>query len=220
MVDVPPVEQVRTLEDLLALLPSPVDGQRFLLGVAGSPGAGKSTVAQALAEAVGATYLPMDGYHLADVELARLHLLDRKGHPDTFDPYGFAQLLGRLRQRPAHVVYAPAFDRVLEQPLAGAVPIAPSADLVITEGNYLLLDQPSWREVRRQLDEVWFVDVEDNLRRSRLLERHIRFGKSESQARDWIRDVDEPNAEQIQASRSRANRVIDLSSWEAAPTLT
>jgi pantothenate kinase len=219
MLDVPPVEQVRSLEDLLALLPSPVDGQRFLLGVAGSPGAGKSTVAQALARAAGATYLPMDGYHLADVELARLHLLDRKGHPDTFDPYGFAQLLGRLRQRPDHVVYAPAFDRALEQPLAGAVPIAPSADLVITEGNYLLLDQPAWRQVRHQLDEVWFVDVEDNLRRSRLLERHIRFGKSQSQAHDWIRDVDEPNAERIQASRSRADRIIDLSSWHADSTI-
>jgi pantothenate kinase len=208
-------EHVQSLGDLLALLPKPAPGQRILLGIAGSPGAGKSTAAQALATAAGAAYLPMDGYHLADVELARLNLLERKGHPDTFDPYGFAHLLARLRQRPDHVVYAPAFDRTLEQPLAGALPIPPSADLVIAEGNYLLLDQPCWQQVRRHLDEVWFVDVDPALRHSRLLDRHTRFGKSASEARNWIRDVDDPNAELIQASRSRADRVLDLSSWQA-----
>src|SRR5690348_290690 len=127
---------------------------RRMIGIAGAPGVGKTTYAVALAAGEGGVHLPMDGFHLADVSLERLGLRDRKGAPETFDAWGYAALLGRLRSRPAEVVYAPAFERDLEQPLAGAIAIDPSAEVVVTEGNYLLLDTPEWRAVRAQVERV------------------------------------------------------------------
>lgn len=123
----------------------------------GAPGAGKSTFAATLAAAYDGVVVPMDGFHLADVELERRGHLDRKGAPETFDAEGYAALLGRIRSRPAHPVVAPRFDRSIDQPVEGAIAVPPEADLVVTEGNYLLLDEPRWREVRAQLDEVWHV---------------------------------------------------------------
>ena len=153
------------------------DGRR-IVGIAGAPGAGKSTLAAWLVAHVGvrATGVPLDGFHLADVELRRRGLLDRKGAPETFDAWGYAALLARLRARPDPVVMAPGFERDLEQPLAGAVAVPPEADVVVTEGNYLLLDDPAWEAGRRLLDEVWFVRTHDPVRRERLVARHAAFG--------------------------------------------
>jgi pantothenate kinase len=155
----------------------------------------------------------MDGFHLADVELARQGLLDLKGAPETFDPLGYAALLGRLRSRQA-TVYAPGFDRDLEQPLAGAIAVPPSVQVVITEGNYLLLDHPHWREVRACLDEVWHVRCDDRVRRERLVARHVEFGKVLADARAWVARVDEPNARLVEASADRADRLLDLTRWQ------
>jgi pantothenate kinase len=190
-------------------------GRRRLLGIAGAPGAGKSTMAVAVAGAVpGSVVVPMDGFHLADAELRRRGILDRKGAPETFDGWGYAALLGRLRTHPDHVVMAPAFERELEQPLAGAVPVPPAAPLVITEGNYLLLDESPWREVRAQLDVVWLVRTEDPLRKRRLAARHVEFGKSEEGARAWVERVDEPNTRLVSAdSAGAADLVLDLTAW-------
>src|SRR5690242_7131199 len=128
-------------QELLSLLPAAAGGQRVLLGLTGAPGVGKSTLAAHLASLLpDSAVVPMDGFHLADVELARRGLLERKGAPETFDAWGYAALLARLRARPPHVVMAPGFDRDLEQPLAGAVAVPPTAAFVVTEGNYLLLD--------------------------------------------------------------------------------
>jgi pantothenate kinase len=197
--------------ELDALLP-PGHGRR-LLGISGAPGAGKSTLAAALATSYGAVVVPMDGFHLADVELDRRGLRDRKGAPETFDGHGYAALLARLRTAPDHVVMAPAFERDLEQPLAGAVPVPPSAGLVVTEGNYLLLDEEPWRSVRAQLDAVWHVVVEPALRDRRLVERHVRFGKSPEAARAWVDRVDGPNGVRIEAAAARADVVLDLTDW-------
>ncbi|WP_238993490.1 nucleoside/nucleotide kinase family protein [Nocardioides caldifontis] len=190
----------------------PVPGGRVLLGIAGEPGAGKSTLAAAVAEAYGAraAVVPMDGFHLADVTLDRLGLRDRKGAPETFDPWGYAALLGRLRAHPDHPVYAPAFERVLEQPLAGALVVAEDVELVVTEGNYLLLDEVPWRAAREHLDVVWFVEVDDAVRRRRLVARHETFGKAPDEARRWVERVDEPNAARVRASRPRADLVVAL----------
>lgn len=183
---------------------------RRLVGLVGPPGVGKTTYAVTLAEELGGVHLPMDGFHLADVSLDRLGLRERKGAPETFDAWGFAALLARLRSRPPEVVWAPSFERDLEQPLAGAIPIGPDADVVVTEGNYLLLDRPEWRAVRTQLDEVWYLDQDRDLRRERLLARHVAFGKSRAEAEAWVASVDDRNAELIEATRSRADRVVDL----------
>jgi pantothenate kinase len=197
------------LRELLAGVP--VGG---ILGITGAPGAGKSTLAAAVATRVaGAVVVPMDGFHLADVELRRRGLLSRKGAPETFDGWGYAALLSRLRARPDHVVMAPGFERDLEQPLAGAIPVPPGCPLVVTEGNYLLLDTREWRSVRRRIDQVWHVVTEDPLRRSRLVARHVAHGKDPEAARAWVARVDQPNAELVEGARERADLVLDLTQW-------
>jgi pantothenate kinase len=183
-------------------------GQRRLLGIVAPPGAGKSTLAQALAEALGesAVVVPMDGFHLAQSELERLGRAGRKGAPDTFDCAGYVALLRRLRQPVAHeTVYAPAFRREIEEPVAGAIAVPASVPLVITEGNYLLLDAPHWREVPALLDEAWYLDGDDALRIQRLVGRHEAHGRSPEAARQWVMNTDEPNARLIAATRGRAS---------------
>jgi len=195
-------------------------GGRAVLGITGAPAAGKTTLAEELVTALAPVppagmvagawvrHVPMDGFHLADVELDRLGRRDRKGAPDTFDPLGYAALLRRLLQDEDDVVYAPGFERVIEQPIAGAIPIERPARLIITEGNYLLLDAPGWRAVRPLLAEVWYADLDRDTRMSRLIARHIRFGKSERAAGEWATGTDELNAAVIAATRERADLII------------
>jgi pantothenate kinase len=182
---------------------------RRIIGIAGAPGAGKTAYAARLVaeSSVPAVQVPMDGFHLADSALVALGLRDRKGAPETFDAWGYAALLGRLRSA-TETVWAPGFERGLEQPLAGAIAVPPDVELVVTEGNYLLLDRPEWRAVRAELDEVWFLDLADDVRRARLVARHVEFGKSPDAARLWVARVDEPNAALVAASRERADRTV------------
>lgn len=181
---------------------------RVIVGITGAPGAGKTSLAVQIASSFDdAVHVPMDGFHLADAELRRLGRLDRKGAIDTFDTYGYLALLQRIRQD-SETVYAPAFDRDIEQPIAGSILVDRGARLIVTEGNYLLDDDEPWPRVRRVLDEVWFVDCAPDERRRRLVARHIEFGKSAERAQVWVRDVDEPNAERIERARGRADLVI------------
>ena len=206
MTRLPAAERAR-LEALLA------DGRRKLLGLVGAPGSGKSTVAQALLDALPgrAQVVPMDGFHLANAELGRLGRAGRKGAPDTFDSAGYVALLRRLRTQPAgETVYAPAFRREIEEPVAGAIAVRPDTPLVITEGNYLLLEEGPWAGVAPLLDEVWYVEVDDRLRTERLLRRHQQFGRSLEAAQAWVAQTDEPNAQRIAATRGRAHHVLRL----------
>ncbi len=185
-------------------------GGRRVLGLTGAPGGGKSTLAALLADALGerAAVVPMDGYHLAQRELERLGRAGRKGAPDTFDAAGYVALLRRLRaQAPGEIVYAPAFRREIEEPVAGSIPILAETPLLITEGNYLLFDGP-WAPVRGLLDESWYVGTPDAVREAWLLARHMAFGRSRAEAESWIATTDAPNAHLIVATRGHADLVV------------
>lgn len=204
------------LDDLAARVTRLADaaaGHRVLIGVVGAPGSGKSTLAKRLANRLTAdgwpaVRVPMDGFHLADVALAERRLLDRKGAPETFDAHGYLNLLRRLRAETGHDVLAPGFERDLEQPIAASITVAPSHRVVVTEGNYLLDDADPWPAVRAELDEVWFVDLDDGRRRSRLVDRHVKHGKTREAAQAWVDEVDEPNARRVLARSGTADLVV------------
>jgi pantothenate kinase len=202
----------RLARDAMALADN---SPRAILGIAGSPGAGKSTLVEVLVARIGAVrgldwvaHVPMDGFHLADAQLDRIGALGRKGAPDTFDAAGYAHVLERLKRETDTPVYVPGFDRTLEQPLAAALVVLPSARLVITEGNYLLLDDPAWGRARRAIDAVWFVASEGTDRIERLVARHIEFGKTPDEARAWVANIDERNSELVAGTAGSADRVI------------
>jgi pantothenate kinase len=194
-------------------------GGRAVLGITGAPGAGKTTLVARLvaglaerppdgAAADWVAHVPMDGYHLSDAQLDRLGLRHRKGAPETFDAAGYAAMLERVRTDTAETVYAPGFERDLEQPIAAALAVPPSARLVITEGNYLLLDEPAWRRVRAAMDEVWYCDLDEQTRLERLVARHVAFGKDPDTAALWVDRVDQANAALVAATRARADLVV------------
>jgi len=190
-------------------------GERRILGIAGTPGAGKSTVSDALLAALGdeAILVGMDGFHLANEQLVRLGRRDRKGAPDTFDIDGYVALLDRIRA--GHEVYAPRFDRGLEESIGSAVLVPAHVPLVITEGNYLLHDALGWDAVASRLDEAWFLDVEADERRERLVARRLSHDHPHDEAVAWVRDVDEANARVVEGGRHRADLVITVSDTAA-----
>lgn len=184
---------------------------RSVLGITGAPGAGKSTLGSMLADALGdlAVVVGMDGFHHTNEELVRLGRRDRKGAPDTFDVHGYLALLTRLRDDSVDV-YAPAYQRGIGHSISGATRIPTTTPLVITEGNYLLLDNGPWAQVRSLLDECWFVEVDNSLRVERLIARHVESGKEPEGARDWTLGPDQANAELVAHTRNRADRVVTL----------
>lgn len=191
------------------------DTGRAVLGITGVPGSGKSTLAEQLVAMVAerqnpdvVAYVPMDGFHLSDAQLTRLGILDRKGAPETFDGWGYAAMLRRIRSETEHPVYVPGFERDLEQPIAAALVVPPTARLVVTEGNYLLLPDGPWPTVRAAVDEVWFVRSDEQLRVERLVERHVQFGKNRDHAAEWVDRVDGANARLVAATAERADRIV------------
>jgi pantothenate kinase len=204
------VESLSELEQRARALAG--DGRRRLLGIAGAPGAGKSTLARDVAAALGdlARVVPMDGFHLAGAQLRRLGRDRRKGAIDTFDAAGFAALLRRLRDPDGETVFAPEFDREIEESIAGAIAVEPDVGLVITEGNYLLVDSGSWREVRDLLDEVWYCEVAESVRIDRLVARRVGHGAGTEEARRWALGSDQRNAEVVAATRGRADLIVRL----------
>ncbi|HLL65187.1 MAG TPA: nucleoside/nucleotide kinase family protein [Micromonosporaceae bacterium] len=187
---------------------------RLLIGVTGPPATGKSTLAVALADALtrrhglSAVAVPMDGFHLANVELDRLGLAHRKGAPQTFDAGGFAHLLRRLRAADEAVVYAPAYSRTLHESIGGAIPVPASARVIVVEGNYLLYDEGEWGAVRPLLDLVLYLDTPDAARQESLVRRQLAKGLDEPAARHWVESSDEVNAALVAATRDRADVVL------------
>jgi pantothenate kinase len=207
------------LDDLVDRARRLTADRRAILGITGPPGSGKSTLAATLARRLDpdrrwVANVPMDGFHLADDALVQLRRRDRKGAIDTFDGDGYVALLRRIRSDTDRTIYAPAFERTIEQPIAGSIAIEPTTRLVVTEGNYLLAAAEPWPAVRAAIDEVWYCDADDDVRLQRLIARHIEFGKSEPIARRWVENVDEVNARFIATTRSSADLVIDMSKVE------
>ncbi|MFC7674322.1 nucleoside/nucleotide kinase family protein [Mycolicibacterium sp. GCM10028919] len=208
--------QDATLDELVeAAMALVVPGERRILGLTGAPGAGKSTVAEQLVAALGpdvAVLVPMDGFHLANDVLIDLGRRDRKGAHDTFDDGGYARLIETLRaQRPGDpVVYAPRFRREIEESIGSSIPVPAMVPLVVTEGNYLLLDSDAWPAARSRIDEVWFLAPDTDVRHGRLLRRHEAYGKSPEDAASWALGPDERNAQLIESTAVRADRIVRL----------
>lgn len=196
---------------MAALRSRVMPGTRTILGIAGAPGSGKSTFAAWIQEQFTpgtSVVVPMDGFHLGNAIIEGTPLRQRKGAIDTFDGGGYLSLLRRLAARDEAVVYAPEFRRTLDEPVAASIAVPADVPLVITEGNYLLADQEPWKEVRAQLDEVWFLETPPALRLQRLVDRHVSFGMDREAAEAWATGPDEANAVLIQATRAGADRVI------------
>jgi pantothenate kinase len=209
-------EQDATLEELVesarALV---VPGGRRILGLTGAPGAGKSTVAEQLVTALGpdtAVLVPMDGFHLANEVLIDLGILDRKGARDTFDDGGYARLIASIRAQRVDdaVIYAPRFRREIEESIGSSIPVPPTVPLVVTEGNYLLLESGAWPVARACIDAVWFLAPDTEVRHARLVRRHEAFGKSPQDAVYWAMGSDERNAQLIESTAGRADRIVRL----------
>ncbi len=185
--------------------------ERVLIGIIGKPGAGKSTLSKFLMAKLSkelVTVVPMDGYHLSNKVLKDLKRSDRKGAPDTFDVAGFVSLVKRIRSEQTQNIYYPIFDRAIEESIAAQGVVTSATKVVIIEGNYLLHDEGGWEVVNDLLDESWMVDVDDDKRISRLISRHIAYGKDPEAAKAWAKGTDEVNAKLIERGRARADFVV------------
>lgn len=166
-------------------------GRRLLIGIAGPPGAGKSTLAEGIVSSLGdAVAVPMDGFHLSNNELLRLGVSDVKGAPETFDSAGYVALLRRIKERPAGIVYAPSFDHVMNEPIAGSIPVFEETPVVVTEGNYLLV----WPSCRELFDLTVHIDTDPRVRVAGLIARQRAKGLAEEAAVEWVMRSDEANA--------------------------
>ncbi len=183
-----------------------------MVGLAGAPGSGKSTLAGLIAEELGpdlCVVVPMDGFHLAKAQIVGTPLESRRGAIDTFDGDGYVALLRRLRERGEDTVYAPAFMRGLEEPIAAAIAVPRAVPIILTEGNYLLAQSEPWNQVRDLLDEIWFVSTAPADRKARLVQRHVRHGMTLAEATAWAEGPDEANARYVTGTRAKATRVLD-----------
>ena len=202
-----------SLDEVITRARSLMTGERKIVGLIGKPGAGKSTLSAQLIEHLGAqaAILNMDGYHLSNLALRELGRADRKGAPDTFDALGFTAILKRVKNQVDQDIYFPVFDRSIEESIAAQGVITPEVKLVITEGNYLLHNKDNWGGVKELLDESWFIEVDDQIRIERLVNRHHKFGKSKADAHSWATGSDENNARIVAQTRELADVIINLS---------
>jgi pantothenate kinase len=208
-------EQLASQEAALARIQNHLENSsdRVLIGIIGKPGAGKSTLSKFLMAKLPkefVTVVPMDGYHLSNKVLKDLNRADRKGAPDTFDVAGFISLVKRIRTEQTQNIYYPIFDRAIEESIAAQGVVTSATKVVIIEGNYLLHDDGGWEVCNDLLDESWMVDVDDDKRISRLISRHIAYGKDPEAAKAWAKGTDEVNAKLIERGRNRADFVVAI----------
>ena len=195
------------VERVLAVLPADAARRerRFIVGIAGPPASGKSTFAAALCDALNGGAAPgeagdvaalaaLDGFHYDDRVLNARGHRPRKGAPFTFDVEGYAAMLDRLGGPDREAVAIPVFDRDLELSRAAAAVVEPRHRIVITEGNYLLLDDDRWHRVRDRLDFSVFLDVPAEELRRRLMDRWLGHGYPPAEAKEKTEANDLVNA--------------------------
>jgi pantothenate kinase len=207
--------QIKDFAEALALTRMLLDSSstRIILGITGSPGSGKSTFAQMLVDEydVGvATIVPMDGFHYSNLVLQKLGRFERKGASDTFDAIGFKELLKRIRVETENNIFFPIFHREVEESFGAEGIVSAETRLVITEGNYLLMDDGGWSGILELLDECWYLEIDEKLRRDRLFKRHQLYGKDPESAKKWTNGSDQKNAELIALTKYRADRIVTI----------
>ncbi|KAF3322067.1 hypothetical protein FCM35_KLT13208 [Carex littledalei] len=214
---------------LSTLLQIQDSNSKYIVGLAGPPGAGKSTVAREVVRRINslwseitlkkgsngtnnevATVLPMDGFHLYRSQLDQMEdpkeAHARRGAPWTFNPDLLLKCLRTLRKE--GLVYVPSFDHGVGDPVENDIYVSSEHKVVIVEGNYLLLEEDTWKEISLLFDEKWFIDIDINIAMERVLKRHISTGKEPDVAAWRIRYNDRPNAELIMKSKNKADLVI------------
>ncbi|KAI0596352.1 P-loop containing nucleoside triphosphate hydrolase protein [Biscogniauxia sp. FL1348] len=207
------------------------EDQRFLIAIAGIPGSGKTTLSRILTKAINARHaaahpgappvavvVPMDGFHLTRAQLsampdpAQAHA--RRGAEFTFDGAGYLALVRAVRAplttAAAAVIAAPSFDHAIKDPREGDIAVGPSHRLVVFEGNYVCLDRGTWREAAALMDRRWFVDVDFEVARRRLVRRHVAAGIAADE-REAARRADENdlvNGREIVGERVGVHEVV------------
>jgi pantothenate kinase len=186
---------------------------RFIIGIVGKPGAGKSTLTSHLIENLpkdSVSLVPMDGYHLSNLQLKNLGLSDRKGAFNTFDSNGYVSLLKRINTETDQDIYYPVFHREIEESYAADGVVLANTKIVLTEGNYLLFDKAGWEKVAAELTEIWYININDSVRIERLVKRHEFYGKDKESALNWATGTDEINAKIVESTAARADVIINI----------
>lgn len=189
---------------------------RIVIGIVGCPGSGKSTLAELLVNRLNADdlqnpiaqILPLDGFHLANDVLENLGLRELKGIPDTFDAEAYIQKLKEAKQDPPKILKAPRFDREIEASIEDGIYISPETKVIITEGNYLLLESEPWAQIADLLDDCWYLRADPQILTERLIERHMTGGRGRDQAIEKVQSTDLPNARLVEVTKVRAQMLV------------
>jgi pantothenate kinase len=211
-------EYQEALDSLSSQLSVLKPGQRYILGITGAPGAGKTTFTNWLVREINsrthgdnpAIGVPMDGFHYTNQKLGEMGLLELKGIPETFDSAGFLALLKSLRHSTNENVYAPLFKRSIEASIANGIVVKPAHSICVVEGNYLLLQDEPWSQCKQFFDQVWFINSTLDVITPRLLQRHIEAGRTEAGAQQKVQSTDLRNARVIEHTKHLADRILDL----------